>query len=75
MLTSIDRASMDAQPDKEIILKTSSAKVKIPSVQQYISEWVLPSFHFHAATAYAILRNAGVPLGSLDYFNGVFSPA
>lgn len=75
MLIFVERAVIDAQPEKEIILETSSAKVKIPTVQRYISEWVLPSFHFHAATAYGILRNVGVPLGGMDYFEGVFVPA
>jgi hypothetical protein len=27
----------------------------------------LPNFHFHAVTAYDILRTQGVPLGKRDY--------
>ena len=29
--------------------------------------YTLPNFHFHAVTAYAILRTHGIPLGKRDY--------
>ena len=32
-----------------------------------ILSFSLPNFHFHAATAYDILRSRGVPLGKRDY--------
>jgi hypothetical protein len=35
--------------------------------QQYLLGFALPNFFFHAATAYGILRNQGVPLGKFDY--------
>ena len=33
----------------------------------FVRDWAIPQFHFHAITAYAILRNAGVPLGKADF--------
>ena len=33
----------------------------------YLLGFVLPNLFFHAATAHAILRHNGVPLGKLDY--------
>ena len=33
----------------------------------YLMNLALPNFFFHETTAYAILRNAGVPLGKMDY--------
>lgn len=33
----------------------------------FILSFSLPNFHFHAATAYNILRAKGVPLGKRDY--------
>lgn len=33
----------------------------------YVRGWALPQFYFHLVTAYAILRQAGVPLGKGDY--------
>ncbi|MEG3148149.1 DUF1993 domain-containing protein [Sphingomonas sp. RT2P30] len=35
--------------------------------ESYILSFALPHFHFHAVTAYDILRLGGVPLGKRDY--------
>jgi hypothetical protein len=35
--------------------------------ETYILSFALPNFHFHAVTAYDILRMRGVPLGKRDY--------
>ena len=34
----------------------------------------LPNIYFHLCTAYGILRNAGVPLGKMDYYAGFYPP-
>lgn len=33
----------------------------------YLLEHVLPNFYFHATTTYALLRQAGVPVGKRDF--------
>jgi len=33
----------------------------------YLDHYVLPNFHFHCTTAYAILRHNGVAVGKMDY--------
>jgi hypothetical protein len=35
--------------------------------ENFILSFSLPNFHFHAVTAYDILRSRGVPLGKRDY--------
>jgi hypothetical protein len=35
--------------------------------ETYILSFALPNFHFHAVTAYDILRTRGVPVGKRDY--------
>ena len=35
--------------------------------ETFILSFSLPNFHFHAVTAYNILRSRGVPLGKSDY--------
>jgi uncharacterized protein len=35
----------------------------------------IPNFYFHAATAYAILRSKGVPIGKRDWIQEFFWPA
>jgi hypothetical protein len=37
----------------------------------YLNEMALPNFYFHVATAYAILRHNGVPLGKTDYIGSL----
>lgn len=37
------------------------------SGRDYILNFVLPNFYFHATTAYAILRHNGVAIGKQDY--------
>ena len=36
----------------------------------YLLAFVTPNLYFHVATAYAILRHAGVPLGKADFLAG-----
>jgi hypothetical protein len=38
---------------------------------EYLAAFSLPNFYFHVATAYAILRHNGVPLGKKDYIGRV----
>jgi hypothetical protein len=35
--------------------------------ETFLLSFSLPNFHFHAVTAYDILRSRGVPLGKRDY--------
>lgn len=35
--------------------------------ETYLLSYALPNFHFHAVTAYAILRAAGAPIGKYHY--------
>ena len=37
------------------------------TAETFILSFALPNFHFHAVTAYDILRTRGVPLGKRDY--------
>lgn len=37
------------------------------TAETFILSFSLPNVHFHATTAYAILRTRGVPLGKADY--------
>lgn len=37
--------------------------------RQYVSDYLLPNLYFHIATAYAILRKLGVPLGKADFMS------
>ncbi|MBV9841946.1 MAG: DUF1993 domain-containing protein [Sphingomonadaceae bacterium] len=52
--------------DKELDLQIGPRKLAFTS-ETLILSFSLPNFHFHAVTAYDILRSRGVPLGKRDY--------
>ena len=39
----------------------------VMSSAEYIRDWTLPNFYFHAATAYGLLRREGLALGKADF--------
>jgi hypothetical protein len=41
--------------------------------EQYVRDWALPQAAFHQMIAYAILRQAGVPLGKVDFVPHMFA--
>ena len=51
---------------KELDLQIGPRRLAFTS-ETFILSFSLPNFHFHAVTAYAILRTRGVPLGKRDY--------
>ncbi len=50
----------------DIVFHLGEAKLPFTTVG-YILSFSLPNFHFHATTAYDILRTKGVPLGKRHY--------
>ena len=51
---------------KELDLQIGPRRLSFTS-ETFILSFSLPHFHFHAVTAYDILRSQGVPLGKRDY--------
>jgi hypothetical protein len=51
---------------KELDLQIGPRRLAFTS-ETFILSFALPNFHFHAVTAYDILRSPGVPLGKRDY--------
>jgi uncharacterized protein len=41
------------------------------TVENFLLSFSTPNLHFHATTAYDILRQAGVPLGKRDYMGAM----
>jgi hypothetical protein len=73
-LVSDARASLEAiKPDevnaiegKDMIFTVGDRKIPFKA-EGFLMSFSLPNFHFHATTAYDILRQKGVPLGKRDY--------
>ena len=51
---------------KDLDLQIGPRRLAFTS-ETLILSFSLPNFHFHAVTAYDILRSRGVPLGKRDY--------
>ena len=73
MMTRAEAALSALTPDevnewegKDLDLQIGPRKLAFTS-ETLILSFSLPNFHFHAVTAYDILRSNGVPLGKRDY--------
>jgi hypothetical protein len=60
-------------------LETPTEKIVLPWMKEpqhllapdYIVQFALPNYYFHLTTAYAILRNQGLPLGKMDFIGPI----
>jgi hypothetical protein len=66
---SVPAAPVDASAERAIAFKAGPMELSFVGAD-YLNRWALPNFYFHLATAYAILRASGVPLGKLDFLKG-----
>jgi len=65
-LQSVSASQIDGSEDRKITLKFGSKELNFLG-QAYLLDFVLPNFHFHLTTTYAILRHNGVEIGKKDY--------
>jgi hypothetical protein len=69
-LQSVSAEQINGSEDRNITPKFGSRELSF-SGQDYLFNFVIPNFHFHMTTAYAILRHHGVEIGKYDY-TGVY---
>src|SRR5579863_425257 len=69
-LRKITPAEINAREGAEVTAHTQEMK-RIFTAEGYVLSFSLPNLHFHATTAYDILRGRGVPLGKRDYMGAV----
>ncbi|KAK6346093.1 hypothetical protein TWF730_010425 [Orbilia blumenaviensis] len=60
------KAAFEDKETVEVVLPLRSGDRKFTG-QSYVQTFAVPNFYFHVTTAYAILRNHGVPVGKMDY--------
>lgn len=65
-LKTLTPAQIDGSEGRQIVLKMRDGTREFLG-QAYLLHYALPNFYFHCATAYAILRHAGVELGKKDF--------
>ncbi|MDP1771311.1 MAG: DUF1993 family protein [Methylobacter sp.] len=65
-IESVNASQVDGSEDRQITLKFGSKELSFLG-QAYLLDFVIPNFHFHLTTTYAILRHNGVDIGKKDY--------
>ena len=63
----IPASQVDGSEAREITIPMRSGDALKFKGEAYLKEAALPNFFFHATTAYALLRHAGVEIGKGDY--------
>jgi hypothetical protein len=68
-LRTLSRERFEGAEERRIVLPFMPDKHMIGG--EYLVQFALPNFYFHAAMAYAILRHNGVDLGKIDFLGQV----
>jgi len=65
-LKSYSQDEVNVLLDKDVVFNLGDRQLPFAG-KGFLLSFSLPNFHFHATTAYDILRSKGVPLGKADY--------
>lgn len=66
LLATMSEADFEGAGERAIELALPNGMVLDMTGEQFLRDWGLPQFYFHLVTAYAVMRQAGVPLGKAD---------
>jgi uncharacterized protein len=69
-LKSCSPADINALQGRELVFKAGGSPFKF-TVENFLLSFSTPNLHFHAATAYGILRGKGVPIGKRDFLGAM----
>ena len=69
-LTALTRPEVDALAGRDVVFKLRGNSIPFTG-ENFVLSFSLPNFHFHATTAYDILRLKGAPLGKRDYLGSL----
>lgn len=69
-IAGVPAAQIDGQEHKPVTIKMRERELHTEALP-YVQRMVLPNVFFHCATAYGILRHAGVPLGKADFIGAL----
>jgi len=65
-LEKLTPAEVNSLEGRDVVFQFRDFKMPF-TAQGFLMSFSIPNFHFHAATAYDILRSKGVPLGKRDF--------
>ncbi len=66
VIQGVSAAQVDGSETRPITLQMRTGELKFEGLP-YLLDFVIPNLFFHCITSYAILREAGVPIGKLDF--------
>lgn len=66
VVQAVDPQELDAIAGRDMRFEFGERRMDF-TVSDYLLSFALPNFYFHTTTAYAVLRNQGVPLGKMDF--------
>jgi len=66
LMQGITADKIDGSEARAITLQMRTGEMKFEG-QSYLLDFVIPNLFFHTTTTYAILREAGVPIGKMDF--------
>ena len=70
LLEAVPRDRIDGREEATVVLKVPGGEIPFAG-RDHVLSFSLPNFYFHLSMAYALLRQAGVPVGKLDYLGGI----
>jgi len=70
----VDKTAFAGSEDRAVALRFPNGMGYDFTGASYLTGFALPNFFFHATTAYAILRAAGVSLGKPDFLQHLGAP-
>lgn len=70
LLETVPREKIDGREDAAVVLKVPGGEIPFTG-SSHVLTFSLPNFYFHLTMAYALLRQAGVPIGKIDFLGGV----
>lgn len=56
-----------AEANRRVDLTLPNGVRFLMSSEEDIQDWIMPNFYFHVTMAYALLRNAGLGVGKMDF--------
>lgn len=69
-LKTYTRDEVNALQGRDMVFHPGEHKMLF-TIEDFLLSFSIPNFHFHATTAYDILRSKGVPIGKRDYLGRV----
>jgi uncharacterized protein len=71
LLKGISPAAFEGAENREVEFPLQGPMIFKSNGLEFLRDWSLGHFYFHAVTAYDILRREGVPLGKRDYMSHI----